>query len=173
MRRQPDPAARWRGAATGLLTAALAVGAHSPAAGAAPTGSGLALLVLVSTTVGALAASTRRPPSTRNVLVLLACAQVAGHLALATADHQHAAGHLSAVMATAHAAAVAVGALLITAADRLWQRLCTTTRKFTKAPPRPPAARRAPVAVSDQPLRRMLVLAASVSRRGPPVVVAS
>jgi hypothetical protein len=72
-------------------------------------------------------------------------------------------------MWAAHMIAIALGAVLIAAGDRLCRAL---SRAITAAVRRvlPPAAR--PFAASreaDQPLHSTLLLAVSVSHRGPPV----
>ncbi|MCW2651269.1 MAG: hypothetical protein JWR32_2245 [Mycobacterium sp.] len=89
MRRPPDPAARWRGAAAALLTAALAVGAHGVADGGPPSGAGVALLVVLAGTVGAVAATSRRESGRGALLAMLASGQLIGHLVLALAGHHH------------------------------------------------------------------------------------
>ncbi len=168
-----DAAARWRGASAALLTAALAVGAHAAADGAAPPGAGVALMIVLAATVGAFTASTPRARSGPGLFAVLSAGQLVGHVVLAVAGpHTHDAHRPpSPAMVAAHAAAVVVGAVLIAAGSRLCRALSTVTR-VPAVPPSPP---RRPAGVagktSDQPLQWMLLLAASVSHRGPPVVV--
>lgn len=175
-RRRPSPAAHLRGTAAGLLTAALALAAHSMASGAQPSGAAVALLGVLASTTGAVAATADRASDTRPMLGLLAIGQLVGHLLLATADHCHhgvAGGPPPAVMLAAHITALVVGATLITGADRLCRAVCTTLRSLAREWPRQLASAAAGPAVgSDQPWRSALLLAASVSHRGPPVGLA-
>jgi hypothetical protein len=167
--RRPDPAARWRGASAALLTVALSVGAHA-FAGGPPSGAGIALAVVLAGALGAVAARTRRARGAPGLIALLAAGQILGHLVLAAAGHPHgpAAGGPTPLMIGIHAAAVAVGAVLIAAGDRLRRALSTAVRAITTRSSWPPEPVRIETS-SDQPLQSMLVLVASVSRRGPPV----
>ncbi len=79
----PNPAARLRGTAAGLLTAALAVAAHGVGSGAPPTGAATAQLAVLAATVGALAGTLRRATDARVLLGLLAAGQLFGHVMLA------------------------------------------------------------------------------------------
>jgi hypothetical protein len=84
--------------------------------------------------------------------------------------HPPAAAPPGAVMLAAHLVAIAIGALLIAAGDRL----CRSVSRAVKAAVRtvcPPVVATPVVATgnADQPLRSALLLAASVSHRGPPV----
>jgi hypothetical protein len=167
-----DRAARLRGTATGLLTATLAVAAHSVGSGAAPSGVVVAQLAVLAATVGALAATIARAADTRALIGLLAAGQVCGHLMMSAVGHTHAgaAAPPAAVMVTAHAIAVGAGALLITASDRLCRAVSRAVRAAVRIVAAPIAA--APVVAigaPQQPLRSALLLAASVSHRGPPV----
>jgi len=167
-----NPAARLRGTAAGLLTAALAVAAHSVGSGAAPTGAVVALLAVLAATVGALAATIDRAADPRVLLGLLAGGQLCGHLILSAVGHSHVAASAppAVVMLAAHAVAVGSGALLIAASDRLCRAMSRAVRAAVRTIAAPVAV--APVAVvgeADQPLRSTLLLAASVSHRGPPV----
>jgi hypothetical protein len=165
-------AARWRGAATGALTATLSLVAHTAGGGALPSGSGAALLAVMAATLGALAATMPGAATAFGLFLLLASGQVIGHLLLDAAGHQHAAalGPPSTVMVVGHVAAVFAGAALIAAATRLADALSRAVHAVT-APVRPPVFTRPVGAVrsADQPLRSALALAASVSHRGPPV----
>jgi hypothetical protein len=171
--RRPDPSARWRAASAALLTVALAVGAHALADGP-PSGAGVVLAALLAGTLGALSASTQRARGAPGLIALLAVGQILGHLVLA-ASHSHGAvaGEPTPLMVGAHAAAVAVGALLIAAGDRLCRALSTAVRALTAPSSWPPEAVVVETTTSDQPLQSMLLLAASVSHRGPPVGVLS
>jgi hypothetical protein len=166
-----NPAARLRGTAAGLLTAALAVAAHSAGSGAAPTGAVVTQLAVLAATVGALAATISRAADARVLLGLLAAGQLCGHLMLAV-GHSHTATTAppAAVMLAAHVVAVGTGAVLIAASDRLCRAVSRAVRAAVRIIAAPVAV--APVLVigqADQPLRSALLLSASMSHRGPPV----
>jgi hypothetical protein len=102
---------------------------------------------------------------------VLTAGQVLNHLVLAATGHAHAAaGPPVPVMVVAHAAAVLVGAALIAGGSRLCAALSRTVRALTTTSPQQPHYAGVHT-TSDQPLQSMLVLAASVSHRGPPVGV--
>jgi len=91
---------------------------------------------------------------------------------LSAVGHSHAttAAPPAAVMLAAHVVAIGVGALLIAACDRLCRAVSRAVRAAVRIVAAPVAV--APVVViggADQPLRSALMLAASVSHRGPPV----
>jgi hypothetical protein len=166
-----NPAARLRGTAAGLLTAALAVAAHSVGSGTPPTGAVVAQLAVLAATVGALAACTARAADARVLLGLLAAGQLTGHVILSAVGHSHATTTAppAAVMLAAHVVAVGAGALLIAASDRLCRAMSRAVRAAVRIIAAPVAV--APVVLvggADQPLRSSLLLAASVSHRGPP-----
>jgi len=76
-------------------------------------------------------------------------------------------------MLAAHAVAVVVGAALIAAGGRLCRAATSALRAFASERAAILAtAAAAAVNAGDQPLRSTLLLAASVSRRGPPVSLA-
>jgi hypothetical protein len=167
--RRPDPTAQWRGASAALLTVALSVGAHA-FAGGPPSGAGIALVVVLAGALGAVAASAQRTRGAPGLIALLAAGQVLGHLVFAAAGHPHGGAEATPtpLMVGAHAAAVAAGAVLIAAGDRLCRALSTTVRALTAPSSCPPE----PVLIetsSDQPLQSLLLVVASVSHRGPPV----
>jgi hypothetical protein len=171
----PNPVARLRGTATGLLSAALAVAAHGVGSGAPPTGAATAQLAVLAATVGALAGTIRHANDARVLLGLLAAGQLLGHVMLAAVGHGHAPASAppGAVMLAAHLVAIASGAFLIAAGDRL----CGAVSRAVRAAVRsvcPPVVATPAVATgnADQPLRSALLLAASVSHRGPPVSLA-
>jgi len=164
-------AARLRGMAAGLLTAALAVAAHGVAGSGAPTGTAVVLLAVSAATVGGLAATITRTADVRVLLGLLTAGQFVGHLMLSVAGHSHG-GSTSPdpAMLVAHGSAVAAGAFLIAAGDRLCRAVSRAVQVAGRAIASPVGGR--PMAVTagaDQPLRSALLLAASVSHRGPPV----
>lgn len=171
----PNPAARLRGTAAGLLTGALAVAAHGVGSGAAPTGAATAQLAVLAATVGALAGTIRRATDARVLLGLLAAGQLLGHLMLSAVGHSHTPTSTppAAAMLAAHLIAIAVGALLIAAGERLCRAVSRGVRAAVRIVSPPVAA--VPVvarAAADQPLRSALQLAASVSHRGPPISLA-
>ncbi len=171
----PNPAARLRGTATGLLTAALAVAAHGVGSAAPPTGAATAQLAVLAATVGALAGTIRHATDTRVLLGLLAAGQLLGHLLLSAVGHSHApiSAPPGAAMLAAHLVAIAAGAALIAAVDRLCRALSRAVRAVVRIVCPPVAAAPVSATVSaDQPLRSALLLAASVSHRGPPVSLA-
>jgi len=171
----PNPAARLRGTAAGLLTGALAVAAHGVGSGVAPTGAATAQLAVLAATVGALAGTIRKATDARVLLGLLATGQLLGHLMLSAVGHSHAsiAAPPGAAMLVAHLVAIAVGAVLIASVDRLCRAMSRAVRAAVRTVGPPVVA--APVlfaSAADQPLRSALLLAASVSHRGPPVSLA-
>jgi hypothetical protein len=166
------PAARLRGTAAGLLTAALAVAAHSVGSGAPPSGAVVGHLAVLAATVGALAATIARAADARVLLGLLAAGQLCGHLILSAVGHSHAAATAppASAMLAAHVVAVGAGALLIAASDRLCRAVSRAVRAAVRVVAAPVAVAPAVlVGEADQPLRSALLLTASVSRRGPPV----
>lgn len=162
-------AARLRGSAAGLLTAALAVAAHGAADAAVPSGTAVVLLAVLSATVGGLAATVSRAADARTLVGLLAAGQLVAHVMLAAAGHNHGpTATPTSAMLVAHALAVLTGAILIAAGDRLCRAVSRVLEVTVRAvvPPVPP--RPVAVATSYHPLRSALLLAASVSHRGPP-----
>lgn len=174
MSRVPDPAARLRGSAAGLLTAALAVAAHGVGGGAVPAGAATAQLAVLAAAIGALAAAIARAADVRVLLGLLAAGQLVGHVMLDAAGHVHPSSTPppAAAMLAAHVAAIAAGAVLIAAGDRLCRAVSRVVRTAVRSICLRPAAQRVVVAGSDQPLHSALLLAASMSHRGPPVSLA-
>jgi hypothetical protein len=168
-------AARVRGVTTGLLTAALSVAAHGAGGGVLPNGAAMSLLAVLAATAGALAAAIPHAGSPLRLLSLLAVSQLLGHLLLSAAAGHHHEGSSAppaAAMLAAHLLAIVAGATLIGVGERLWRTLSRAVRAVVRigcaVAARPMAvARRA-----DQPLRSALLLAASVSHRGPPVSLA-
>ncbi|HZQ30297.1 MAG TPA: hypothetical protein VFB19_01000 [Mycobacterium sp.] len=134
-----------------------------------PSGVGIALVTLMAATAGALAA-TRAPSSVAALAAQLAGGQAVTHLVLSASGHDHAGGHsLAPAMLAAHLAAVVVGAVLIAAGSRLCRALSSVVRALTAVSAAPPRSATAPARTADQPFQSMLLLAASVSHRGPPV----
>jgi hypothetical protein len=170
---EPTAGTRLRGTAAGLLTAALAVAAHGAADGSAPSGTAIALLAVLAATVGGLATTVSRAADVRVLIGLLATGQAVGHLMLTVAGHSHGAAAAPATaMLVAHALAVVSGAVLIAAGDRLCRTISRVVEVAVRAVVPPVPAKPFVVADVDHPLRSALLLAASVSHRGPPVSLA-
>jgi hypothetical protein len=166
-----SPAGLLRGLAAGWLTASLATAAHAAAGGGTPSGASTAQLAVLAVVVGALSATLGGGDRFRVLLGLLSAGQLFGHLLLGAVGHHHGAGGPSGVvMMVAHVAAVACGAALIAAAGYL----CAAVSRAVRAVDRPAPSRATTTpspafGQADQPLRSALLLAASISHRGPPV----
>jgi hypothetical protein len=171
-RRRGGPAAILRGSSIALLTVSLAVAAHA-FAGGVPSGGGIALLMLLAGTIGAMTAikdSAGRPTA---LVVMLTNGQVLGHLVLACGAHEHTEhSTLTPAMIVAHGAAVVLGAFLITAGGRFCQLVSTAVRSLVPASLRPVRLLRGVVTTSDQPLLSLVLVGSSLSYRGPPVSLA-
>jgi len=163
-----------RGVATGLLTATLAVAAHGAGGGAVPGGAASALLAVLAVTVGALTLCWPPAAGPVGLAVLLAAGQLVGHGLLGAATQHHAAPVTpTGVMVAAHLVAVVVAAGLIAAGDRLCRALCHVARAVVRVPSAPIGSAAVVVTpASDHPSRATLLLAASVTHRGPPVGLA-
>ena len=165
------PVDRVRGVATGLVTAALAVAAHGAGGGVLPNGATMALLAVLASTAGAVATTIRQLNAPRYLLGVLAVGQLLAHLLLSAAGHHHG-GTPAVAMLAAHVLAVVAGAALIGAGDRLWRALSRAVRAAVRIVAGVTVRPAATVHRADQPLRSALLLAASVSHRGPPVSLA-
>ena len=141
------------------MTTALSLAAHATGGGHLAVGPATIGLLLVGATVGATATALPRTRNLGPLALLLAAGQVVGHAVLAV-GHPHAAAPRGAML-VAHLAAVVVGALLISVGEQLARMLVCVVRR-TAAPSRPSTP-------GDQPLFAELLLAASMSHRGPPV----
>lgn len=130
----------------------------------------MVLLAVLAATVGALATTIRRSADVRVLFGLLASGQFVGHLMLAAAGHSHGESTSpGAAMVVAHAMAVVLGAILITKGDRLCAAVSRVVGVASRVVVAPIPCRPVVVAAADQPLRSALLIAASVSHRGPPV----
>ncbi|MEV0671616.1 hypothetical protein [Mycobacterium sp. NPDC050441] len=168
-----DSAAPLRGTAVGSLTAALAIAAHGVAGGALPGGAVAAQLVVLAVTLGTVAATLARANRTAVLWGLLATGQLLAHGLLATAGHAHGAPS-GLAMFGAHVAAVSLGAGLIACGARLSAAVSRVARVVVRTPrPAPGSTAGVTARSADQPLHSALLLAASVSHRGPPVGVAA
>ncbi len=167
MTRRPSDPAVLRGLATGALTAALTLAAHACADGPVTAGAA-ALLVVFSAGLGILAGSTERVAGLPVLVGLLAAGQLIGHLTLALAEPCHT-GSPGVVMLSAHLLAVVAGGLLIVGAERLCRALCTVLQVCAGQPSAGPvAAVSLAPARADHPLQSRLLIAVSISHRGPP-----
>lgn len=167
-----SPAARMRGVATGLLTATLALAAHGAADHMLPGGTAIVVLAVLAATIGALASTIARAAQPGALVMLLSAGQLLGHLVLNAAGHHTGSSAPGTAMLAAHALAVVVGAALIAAGDRLWRALSRAIRDAVRLVCPVDVA---PVLTSyraDQPMRSTLLMAASMSHRGPPVSLA-
>lgn len=169
MSRRTAPAA-FRGLTTTAFTGALAVPAHAVAGGGWPTGGAAVLLAATAAVVGLIAVADQ-VAATSALLALLAGGQVAAHLSLAAASHTHDENSSvpTALMFCTHAVAVLVGAVLISAAERVCRALSQAARRCLAVARTPICTRTAAAPTTDdQPLQHVLLLAASISHRGPP-----
>ncbi len=165
-----NPVARLRGLAAGLLTAALAVAAHGIGGGVLPSAGATSVLAVLAATVGALAASHAHGADARTLVWLLGVGQLTGHLLLSVVGHAHTAtAPPVAVMLAAHLVAIAVGALLIAAGERLCSAMLRVVRAVVRIGYAAFATQSVRVRRVCHPLRSALLLAVSVSHRGPPV----
>jgi hypothetical protein len=165
-----SPAVHLRGLAAGALTVALAIPAHAAAGGGTPSGAMSAQLVVLAIVIGALSGTIGG--GLRVQLVLMAAGQLLGHLLLGTVGHHHGNAVIpsAAVMVVAHVAAITCGAMLIAAAGYLCAAVSRAVQAVDPPTPLPVTAAPAPsYGQADQPLRSALLLAASMSHRGPPV----
>jgi hypothetical protein len=156
-----------------VFTGALAVAAHAVAGGGWPAGGAGVLLAATAAVVG-LSALSERASGAPILAVLLAGGQLAGHVALSAAGHSH--GQTSTLpiqlMLLTHAVAVVAGAVLVSACERLCQVLSRVARRCVGIARVPVDVRTGPAVTQDgQPLQHVLLLAASISHRGPPVRV--
>lgn len=157
----------------GALAAGLAVAAHGAAGGGFPGSPSLTLLLAACAAIGAAVGGIPALGRSRvALLAALAAGQGAGHLALTVISDSHAhEGAPATAMLAAHAAATVACAGLVLGAERLYGPITRVIRAVlatptlgVESPPAftpPPPNRRAP---------RLSVLAAGLSRRGPPRV---
>ncbi|MEU0498233.1 hypothetical protein [Mycobacterium sp. NPDC006124] len=156
------------------MTAALAVAAHGVAGGGLPSGPTAAVLALLSATLGTLVATVRDAVDFRVLVAVLSAGQLVGHVLLSSSGHAHSAagGAPPLPMLCAHLVAVTLGAALISAGGRLAAALSRVTVAAARVVHLPVAAPApSPVDGADQPLQSARLLSASLSHRGPPVVV--
>lgn len=168
---RPAATATLRGSAVGALVAGLAVAAHGIGGGGLPESAALTLLLVTCSGVGAVTAQL--PARFHGPLALVAAlgaGQVAAHFALTLTSHMHSA--VPAVpMLAAHAAATVVCALLIANAERLYGPLVHVWRVVLRGEPQPVSAAKT-AHLPARPANPVdALLRASISRRGPPVLV--
>lgn len=173
----PTADARLRGGAVAALTVLLATAAHGAAAGAVPAGGAIGLLMVLAAGLGAMVTASPRARGPVPLIGLLAAGQLAGHLVLgAGTAHQHP-GHpgamSGALMFGGHVAAVLAGGILVAAAERFAAALSRVVRNCSPNPfhrTENPGTTVLPAA--EHPLLRSLLVAASISHRGPPTLPA-
>ncbi len=158
-----------RGVIVGLFTGALAMAAHGFADHMVPSGGMLALLAVISAAFGAAVTTWQQTAQPHVLIGVLALGQLVGHLALSAGGAMP--GTQSApLMLAAHLAAVLAAAVLVTTAERLYLTLSSVIGRCTTVPTAPTAPSAPAGAVrSDPPQQRVLLMAASISHRGPPV----
>lgn len=178
MTSRADAVARVRGLCVGALSGTISIAAHGlGGAAAVPGGDAIVLLVAASAVVGAVVASGR---GARHPLLLvatvLAAGQGVGHLTLTLAA-EHGPGHglhLTPQMLAAHAAATAVGAVLVRAAERALAGVIGSVVRIVvvvlSAPPVPDIRRWTPTAVRRLDPTTSRVARAAGGTRGPPAL---
>lgn len=159
-------AARFRGIAVAICSATVTLAAHTAGGGALCSGAALALLLIGSGTVGALAALNPGPPRFTSLLGWLLAAQAVGHLSLGLGDHTHPFG---AAMLLAHLGAAVFGAALLVLAEHLWQVIGSVLvgLNLLAAHPSPTSGPRPP---AYPVLSWLTLLGSGTGNRGPPVV---
>ncbi|MFD6675851.1 hypothetical protein ACFWDA_15975 [Rhodococcus zopfii] len=157
--------ARVRGGFAGATSGAVSIAAHALGGGGTPTQSAVALLIATTLAVGVVAAGTRLP-----LAGVLVAGQVLGHLVLSfDAGHAHIPGP---AMIAGHAAATAVAALLVAAAERGCRIAIAALRRVAPKPFTPlPVPVAAPAPSFRPPVLRGLLRSAGIVPRGPPVTV--
>lgn len=173
----PTADARLRGGAVAALTVLLATAAHGAAAGAVPAGGAIGLLMVLAAGLGAMVTASPRARGPVPLIGLLAAGQLAGHLVLgAGTAHQHP-GHpgamSGALMFGGHVAAVLAGGILVAAAERFAAALSRVVRNCSPNPfHRIEIPGTTVLPAAEHPLLRSLLVAASISHRGPPALPA-
>ncbi|NMM88511.1 hypothetical protein B2J88_29870 [Rhodococcus sp. SRB_17] len=160
-----------RGSVVGAASGALAIAAHGMGGGEIPPASAMTLLIAVSVAVGAITATL--PALTRGPLPLIAAlgaGQLAAHAAMTVSVHSHSSAP-GLMMLGAHAVATAVCAVLVLAAEQFF-RVVTTVIRDVLVPIGPIARVRRRISYNGtHPSTVDALLRASISRRGPPVLV--
>ncbi|RVW11309.1 hypothetical protein EGT67_02450 [Prescottella agglutinans] len=176
MNSRADAVAHMRGMFVGSLSGAISIAAHGLGGGTAvPSEESIVLLVAASAVVGAAVASVR---SRCNPLVLLAAVLAAGqgigHFTLTLAsDHGHGL-NLPPQMIAAHAAATAVGAVLVRAAEAALLGVIASVVRVVVAvlstPPVPDVRRWTPTVVRRVDPTSSRIARAAGGTRGPPTL---
>jgi hypothetical protein len=129
------------------------------------------LLLVLAGGVAALVGTWPRAGDRAPLLAVLAAGQLLGHLILDVGMHHPAAAGVmpSVAMALAHVIAVLLGALLIAGSDRLYRAVSSVIKRCWRTPSLPVGVRQPTVALRiEPPAQRLLMLATSISHRGPP-----
>lgn len=161
--------------AAGALTATMSVVAHAAAGGGLPSGSTVALLAMLSATLGALVATIRDTADVKVLVAVLAVGQLLCHAVLGAAGHSHTPSTAApaGLMVAAHVAAITFGATLIAMGGRLWASMSRVLLASSPSSRRPVVTTSAvAVCSADQPRHSALAFSTSVSHRGPPVSLA-
>ncbi|MBY4440796.1 hypothetical protein HQO09_05115 [Rhodococcus fascians] len=163
-------AAPLRGGAVGTVTAALAVAAHGMAGGGYLSGSGLALLIVVSLGVGAMTAVPRRSTV---LLPALMGGQLLAHTALSLSDMAGMSGspHSHSLLPSAAMIGFHAAASLVAAAERLYGPITSIVRAvLALLTPLPDGSAVGRVRFSvAMPSVHGIALDWAISRRGPPM----
>lgn len=160
-----------RGLCVGAVAATTAVAGHLLAMpDDTPTVGMLAFLLAVCAMTGAAAGSLPRSAERlATLLLVVASAQVVGHLALSVGS-AHTVGVPSTTMIVAHVLAAALGAHVVTWADRAARRALGRLHRLLHdpSPHAAPAAHLWRLIVSDEPLVARTGATSRHVRRGPP-----
>ncbi|WP_433605959.1 hypothetical protein [Prescottella agglutinans] len=176
MNSRADAVAQLRGMFVGSLSGAISVAAHGLGGGnAAPSEEAIVLLVAAAAVVGAAVASLRSRCNPLLLLVaVLAAGQGIGHVTLTLAsDHAHGL-NLPPQMIAAHAAATAVGAALVRAAEIALLGVIASVVHVVvvvlSTPPVPDVRRWTPTVVRRVDPTASRVARAAGGTRGPPAL---
>ena len=162
-----------RGGAVGALTGAIAVAAHALGGGGAPSSATWTFLIALCCSLG-VAAGSVRVRGALPIALWLAVGQAGGHWALSLglgSDMAPMHHPLTPTMLAAHAAAIAVCAALVSAAEKLYGPITSVLRAPFAEPFTLPLAPRSIAVDRDvEPAALPVVATSTISRRGPPVL---
>lgn len=161
-------APRLRGAAVALFSVILALAAHGAALDTGPRGGSVALLAVLCAGIGALV-SVRNRAGVTTLFAALSVGQLAGHPVLSMNHHHEADWLPTPVMLAAHLGAVLLGAVLVSACERCHETLSRSIRGGQRVVQRVTlTSTRLCHRTDHHCLQHELLLAASISHRGPP-----
>ncbi|RVW04639.1 hypothetical protein [Rhodococcus spongiicola] len=170
-----DAVARMRGVFIGSLSGAISIAAHGLGGGTVPSDEAIVVLLAATAVVGVVVASVRGVSNKLPVLAaFLAIGQGIGHLTLTLAS-AHAHGlDLTPQMLAAHAAATAVGTVLVRGAERsllsVIGSVVRTVVAVLSTPPVPDIRRWTPTVVRSLEPTTSRVARAAGGTRGPPAL---